>query len=446
MAKTKDAKATATALKETIRKATTGKKAAKKTSWIRDQKLAPSGKEKIDWVWHNMPVLRRIADVFEKERPFEGLNILMCLHLEAKSACLGLAVQAGGAAVTMVASNPLSTHDDVCAAMAEAGLSVFAKHGCTPEEYTDSHRMALDAAAPDLYIDDGSDVTTLLHREYPQYLPGVIGGCEETTTGIQRLRAMANDGALKIPVYAVNDAKMKHLFDNRYGTGQSVWDAIMSTTNLVIAGKTVVVAGYGWCGKGVAIRAKGLGAHVVVTEVDPVRALEAWMDGYQVMTMEQAAPLGDYFITVTGVNNVVSGKHMIRMKDGAILANAGHFDVEINKPELASLGEGPERIKPGIDLYKRKDGAKLYLMGEGRLVNLACGFGHPAEVMDSSFAVQALSLLYLKNNRGRLENDVLPVPAEIDQEIAEIKLACAGLTVDKLTPEQEKYRESWIIE
>ncbi|MCL1805284.1 MAG: adenosylhomocysteinase [Clostridiales bacterium] len=408
-------------------------------------KLAPSGKDKIDWVWPNMPVLRRIAEDFKKDQPFAGMNILLCLHLEAKSACLGLAMQAGGARVIMAASNPLSTQDDVCAAMVEEGLVVVARHGASPQEYADCHRKALDIGPPDLYVDDGSDVTTLLHREYPQYLPQVIGGCEETTTGIQRLRAMAKDGALKIPVYAVNDAKMKYLFDNRYGTGQSVWEAIMSTTNLVVAGKTVVIAGYGWCGKGVAMRAKGLGAEVVVTEVDPVRALEAWMDGFRVMPMEQAAPLGDYFITVTGVSGVVRGAHMAKMKDGAILANAGHFDVEISVPDLQAIGEGPRRVKPNIDLYKTKDGRRLYLLGEGRLVNLACGYGHPAEVMDTSFAVQALSLLDMKQNKGKMANDVIPVPAEIDRRIAEIKLAGAGLAIDSLSGEQEKYRESWVV-
>jgi len=416
-----------------------------KASWIKDIGLAPSGKEKIDWVWQNMPVLQRLAKEFRQDKPFAGLKVLLCLHLEAKSACLGLVMQAGGADVTMVASNPLSTQDDVCAAMVEAGLMVFARHGVNPEEYAESHRMALDLAAPDLYVDDGSDVTTLLHQEYPSYLSGILGGCEETTTGIQRLKAMEKDGALKTPVYAVNDADMKYLFDNRYGTGQSVWDAIMSTTNLVVAGKTVVVAGYGWCGKGVALRAKGMGAKVAVTEINPVRALEAWMDGFHVMTMEQAAPIGDYFITVTGVNDVITAKHMAKMKDGAILANAGHFDVEISKPDLTFLSDGPIRVKPNIDLYRCADGRRLYLMGEGRLVNLACGNGHPAEVMDSSFAVQALCLLSLKENKDKLKNAVLAVPAEIDQRIANIKLHTAGLEIDTLTPEQEQYRQSWII-
>ncbi|MDR0469370.1 MAG: adenosylhomocysteinase [Peptococcaceae bacterium] len=418
---------------------------AEALSWIRDITLAGSGREKIDWVWQNMPVLGRIARDFSMEKPFEGMNILLCLHLEAKSACLGLAMQAGGARVIMAASNPLSTQDDVCAAMVEAGLTVFARYGASPEEYDECHRKALDAGVPDLYVDDGSDVTTLLHRDYPHYLPTVLGGCEETTTGIQRLRAMAKDGALKIPVVAVNDARMKHLFDNRYGTGQSVWDAIMSSTNLVVAGKTVVVAGYGWCGKGVSMRAKGLGAEVIITEIDPVKALEAMMDGFQVMSMDQAASLGDYFITVTGVSDIIIGTHMEKMKDGAILANAGHFDVEISLPDLSAFGEGPLRVKPSIDMYRGNDGKRLYLMGEGRLVNLACGYGHPAEVMDTSFALQALCLLYLKEHNGKLENDVLPVPKGIDDRIAGIKLSAAGLSIDTLSPEQEKYRQSWVV-
>ncbi len=416
------------------------------SSWIKDINLAAKGKEKIEWVWQSMPVMRMIAEDFKQQQPFAGMRVLICLHLEAKTACLGLAMQAGGAKVTMTASNPLSTQDDVCAAMVEAGLAVFARHGASAEEYAQCHRLALEAGIPDLFVDDGGDITTLLHSQYGQELDGILGGCEETTTGIQRLRAMAQDGALNVPMIAVNDARMKYLFDNRYGTGQSVWDAIMSTTNLVVAGKTVVVAGYGWCGKGVALRAKGLGAKVVVTEIDPVKAIEAWMDGFQIMTMDQAAPLGDYFITVTGISGVITGSHMKKMKDGAILANAGHFDVEISKPDLAALGKGPRRIKPNIDQYEDQEGKRLYLLGEGRLVNLTCGFGHPAEVMDTSFAAQALSLLYLKENQGKLPKAVLPVPEAIDSRIAEHKLAAAGLSIDRLTKEQKEYQESWVVE
>jgi adenosylhomocysteinase len=392
-----------------------------------------------------MPVMGLIAGEFRANKPFAGLKILVYLHLEAKTACLGLALREGGAQVTMTASNPLSTQDDVCAAMAEAGLRVFARYGADPGEYNECHRLAVDAGIPDLFVDDGGDITALLHSRYSRYLPDIAGGCEETTTGLQRLRAMAAEGALKVPVLAVNDARMKYLFDNRYGTGQSVWAAITNTTNLVVAGKTAVVAGYGWCGKGVALRAKGLGAKVVVTEIDPVKAIEAWMDGFQIMTMAQAAPLGDYFITVTGVKEVITGKHMAKMKDGAILANAGHFDVEISKPDLAAWGQGPRRIKPNIDQYENPEGKRLYLLGEGRLVNLACGFGHPVEVMDTSFAAQALSLLYLKENKGKLAKAVLPVPAEIDSRIAGHKLAAAGFAVDRLSKAQKEYRESWVV-
>lgn len=415
-------------------------------SQIRDISLAPSGKEKIDWVWPNMPVLRRIAEDFKSDKPFKDLNVLLCLHLEAKSACLGLALRDGGAKVTMVASNPLSTQDDVCAAMAEAGMEVYARHGASMDEYAASHKRALEDGIPDLYVDDGGDITTLLHKEYPRSLSGVSGGCEETTTGIQRLRAMEKSGELKIPVFAVNDARMKYLFDNRYGTGQSVWDAMTRSTNLVIAGKTVVVAGYGWCGKGVALRAKGLGAKVVVTEVDPVKAIEAWMDGFQVMTMLEAAAAGDFFITVTGVNDVITREHMALMRDGAILANAGHFDAEIRVPDLEALGGKPRKVKPGIDLYALGDGRRLYLMGEGRLVNLACGIGHPAEVMDTSFATQALTLAHLVREKGKLPLGLIPVPQWIDDTVAELKLKVEGISIDHLTQKQEQYRNSWLID
>ncbi|MDR1193396.1 MAG: adenosylhomocysteinase [Peptococcaceae bacterium] len=414
-------------------------------SWIRDPGLAPSGRDKIQWVWRNMPVMRQIAGEFAAAKPFAGMRILVCLHLEAKTACLGLTLREGGATVTMTASNPLSTQDDVCAAMVADGLRVFALHGATPEEYSQCHRRALEDGLPELFVDDGGDITALLHKSYRQQLSGVLGGSEETTTGIQRLKAMEKDGTLQIPMLAVNDARMKYLFDNRYGTGQSAWDAIMNATNLVIAGKTAVVVGYGWCGKGVAMRARGLGARVIVTEVDPVKAIEAWMDGFQVMTMAEAAPLGDYFITVTGVNSVINGAHMAKMRDGAILANAGHFDAEISKPDLAAWGAGPKRVKPHIDAYESKDGRRLYLIGEGRLVNLAAGNGHPAEVMDTSFAAQALAMLYLRENQGSLPKKVIPVPAALDERIARIKLAAANIGVDSLTAEQKAYQESWVI-
>ncbi len=414
-------------------------------SWIKDPNLAPGGHQKIDWVWHNMPVLNSIQSRLAEEKPFVGLQALICLHLEAKTACLGLTLKAGGAEVTMTASNPLSTQDDVCAAMVERGLRVYARHGAGSEEYHRCHRLSVQSK-PNLLVDDGGDLTALLHSEYPELLAGLYGGCEETTTGIQRLKAMEKAGALKIPMMAVNDADMKFLFDNRYGTGQSVWDAVMNATNLVVAGKVVVVAGYGWCGKGVSMRAKGLGARVVVTEVDPIKAVEAWMDGFQVLTMAEAAPLGDYFITVTGNRDVICGPHFDKMKDGALLANAGHFDVEISKPDLFSLCGAPRTVKPGIEEYRTPDGRRLLLMGEGRLVNLACSFGHPAEVMDTSFAVQALALEYLAAQKGRLAPGVHKVPKEIDQAVARIRLASAGINIDSLSQEQKKYQESWIIE
>lgn len=416
-----------------------------KESFIRDIALAPSGHQKIDWVWHNMPVLNRIHDRLAKEKPFTGQNILVCLHLEAKTACLGLTLKAGGAEVTMTASNPLSTQDDVCAAMAERGLRVYARHGADAEEYHRCHQLAAETK-PNLLVDDGGDMAAILHSEYPELLKGISGGCEETTTGLKRLRSMERDGALKIPMMAVNDARMKFLFDNRYGTGQSVWEAIMHATNLVAAGKVAVVAGYGWCGKGVAMRAKGMGARVVVTEVDPVKAIEAWMDGFQVMPMEEAAPLGDFFITVTGVCDVIRDCHFRKMKDGAILANAGHFDVEISRRDLSALCGEPQTVKPGIEEYRRPDGGRICLMGEGRLVNLACSFGHPAEVMDTSFAVQALTMEYLARHKGELAPGVHKVPEQIDETIAHIRLEAAGIGIDCLSQEQKKYQESWIIE
>ena len=416
-----------------------------KESFICGLKLAPSGHQKIDWVWHNMPVLNHIHDRLKKEKPFMGARALVCLHLEAKTACLGLTLAAGGAEVTMTASNPLSTQDDVCAAMVERGLTVYARHGADAAEYHRCHQLAA-MTRPNLLVDDGGDMVAILHSEFPELLSGLYGGCEGTTTGIQRLKAMEKDGALMIPMLAVNDARMKFLFDNRYGTGQSVWDAVMNVTNLVVAGKVVVVAGYGWCGKGVAMRAKGLGARVIVTEVDPVKAIEAWMDGFQVMPMLDAAPLGDYFITVTGIRDVIRGPHFERMKSGAILANAGHFDVEISKTDLAALCGQPNTVKPGIEEYLTSDGRRLCLLGEGRLVNLACGNGHPAEVMDTSFAVQALAVEYLARHKGELAAGVHKVPAEIDEAIALVRLASAGVSVDRLSEEQKKYQESWKIE
>lgn len=400
--------------------------------------MSMEGEQKISWVVNHMPVLRQIEAEFRREKPLAGKKLVVCLHLEAKTGFLALVLQSGGAEVTAVASNPLSTQDDVVAALVQHGIKVFARHGETQEEYENHHRQALDGQ-PDLLIDDGGDLITLLHREYSHLLPHVVGGCEETTTGIVRLRAMAKAGRLQIPVVSVNDAQMKHLFDNRYGTGQSVWDGINGTTNLLVAGKQVVVAGYGWCGRGVAMRAKGLGARVIISEVNPVRANEALLDGFTVLPLLEAAKVGQIFITVTGDKNVIRAEHFAVMPDGAILANAGHFDVEICKPDLAKLAKMHRLIKPNIEEYQMADGRKLFLLGEGRLVNLAAGNGHPAEIMDLSFALQALSLVFLVKNAGKLPPGVLPVPAEIDERVARLRLEALGCKIDELTEEQRNY-------
>lgn len=413
-----------------------------KESCFRDLSLAPEGEAKISWVRNYMPVLNQIRNKFLKEKPFNGKKIVMCLHLEAKTGYLALVLQAGGAEVTVVASNPLSTQDDVVAALVQQGIRAFAWYGATREEYEQHHRQALESK-PDLLIDDGGDLLTLLHTEYPRLLPRIIGGCEETTTGIIRLKAMEKAGILKIPIISVNDALMKHLFDNRYGTGQSVWDGINGTTNLLVAGKNVVVAGYGWCGRGVAMRAKGLGAKVIVTEVDPVRANEALLDGFAVMPMLKAAALGHVFVTVTGNKNVLRQEHFNLMPDGAILANAGHFDVEISKPDLKKVSVASKIIKPNIEEFLLPDGRKLFLLAEGRLVNLASGNGHPAEIMDLSFALQALSLDYLVNNSGRLPVGVISVPEEIDYRVASLRLEALGYELDQFTAEQENYLKAW---
>lgn len=413
-------------------------------SMIRDIKLAPIGQEKLSWVRNYMPILNKIKEEFIKDRPFQGKRVLICLHLEAKTGYLAQVLQAGGADVTVTASNPLSTQDDVVAALVESGIRAFAWHGATDEEYHLHHNKSLQLE-PNLIIDDGGDMISLLHSQYPQLLPKVTGGCEETTTGILRLKAMDQQGVLKIPVIAVNNAQMKYLFDNRYGTGQSVWDAIMNTTNLVVAGKNVVVAGYGWCGKGVALRAKGLGARVTVTEIDPIKANEALLDGFEVMPLQDAAEKGDFFITVTGNTSVIRKEHFEKMKDGAILCNAGHFDVEVSKPDLKELSVSLRRIKPNIDEYLLKDGRKLFLLAEGRLVNLAAGNGHPAEIMDLSFAIQALALAYLDKNIETVKPGVIPVPAEIDESVAWLKLRALGREINRLTKEQEAYLNNWAL-
>ena len=415
---------------------------AKERSIIADPSLAPEGRLKIDWVKAHMPVLNRIREQFEKEQPFKGLKVAISLHLEAKTAYLAKVVHAGGAEVAITGSNPLSTQDDVCAALVEDGITVFAKYNPSPAEYKELLIRTLETK-PDLIIDDGGDLVSILHAERQDLLAQVRGGAEETTTGIIRLKAMEKEGRLKFPMIAVNDAFCKYLFDNRYGTGQSVWDGINRTTNLVVAGKTVVVVGYGWCGKGVAMRAKGLGANVVVTEVDAIKAVEAYMDGFSVMPMSEAARVGDYFVTVTGNRDVIRGEHYKVMKDGAILANAGHFDVEVNKPELEALAVSKRTVRRNIEEYRLADGRKLYLLAEGRLVNLAAGDGHPAEIMDMTFALQALSLKYVNEHYRSIGAKVVNVPYELDEQVARYKLASLGIGVDTLTKEQKAYLDSW---
>lgn len=412
-------------------------------SIVRDMSLAPSGHLKIDWVKEHMPVLNRIREQFEKEQPFKGLKVAISLHLEAKTAYLAKVVKAGGADVTITGSNPLSTQDDVAAALVEDGITVFAKYNPDPAEYKEHFIKTLETK-PDLIIDDGGDLVTILHSERPDLLEQVRGGCEETTTGVIRNRALEKSGELKFPMIAVNDAYCKYLFDNRYGTGQSVWDGINRTTNLVVAGKTVVVIGYGWCGRGVALRAKGLGAKVIVTEIDGIKAIEAYMDGFEVMPMAEAAKHGDYFVTVTGNRDVIRGEHIEVMKDGAILSNAGHFDVEINKPELESLSTSKRVVRKDIEEYVMKDGRKIYLLAEGRLVNLAAGDGHPAEIMDMTFALQAVSLEYVNKHYQSIGKRVLNVPYELDEMVARYKLEALGIGIDKLTDEQKAYLDSWV--
>ena len=405
---------------------------------ILDISLAPSGLDKILWVESYMPILRSISRRFEAEQPFRGRRIAMSIHLEAKTAFLALTLAAGGAEVSVTGCNPLSTQDDVAAAVAAQGLTVHARHGVTEEEYT-RHLAQTLSCCPDVLIDDGGDLMHLLHGSCRAYGKQLIGGCEETTTGVHRLFARQAAGLLDYTMIDVNDADCKHLFDNRYGTGQSTLDGIMNATNLIIAGKTVVVAGYGWCGKGLAMRAKGMGAVVVVTEIDPVKAIEAVMDGFTVLPMAEAARIGDLFVTLTGCRDVIRAEHFAVMKDGALLANSGHFDVEINKQELAEAASEIWQRKPHITGYRMKDGRILNLLAEGRLVNLAAGNGHPAEIMDMSFAIQALCLEYLVKCGEGLEKRVYQVPREIDEAVARIKLQTLGVSLDRLTPEQQAY-------
>lgn len=408
------------------------------TTHISKPETAKSGRDKIDWVRSYMPILNAIEKDFRETKPFDGMKISMSIHLEAKTAYLAEVLMAGGAQVQVTGCNPLSTQDDVAAALAEEGFVVNAHHGASDEQYREDLVRTLDFH-PDLLIDDGGDLISLLHGTCREYGDRLIGGCEETTTGIHRLLARERAGLLDYPMMDVNDADCKHLFDNRYGTGQSTLDGIMNATNLIIAGKTVVVAGYGWCGKGFAMRAKGMGAVVVVTEIDPIKALEATMDGFTVLPMREAARVGDLFVTLTGCRDVLTREHFAVMKDGALLANSGHFDVEINKDDLAALATEVWERKPNIRGYRMEDGRVLNLLADGRLVNLAAGNGHPAEIMDMSFGIQAKSLEYLVKTRGTLAKKVYAVPAEIDRAVATIKLAAEKVQIDTLTAEQTAY-------
>jgi len=410
---------------------------------VKDISLRQEGVNRIEWAAREMPVIRSIQERFARSQPLKGLRISACLHVTTETANLMLTLKAGGADVVLCASNPLSTQDDVAAALvAIHGIPVFAVRGEDDPTYYRHIHAALDHR-PQVTMDDGADLVAVLHKERRELLDGVIAGTEETTTGVIRLRAMARDGALAYPIIAINEADTKHLFDNRYGTGQSTIDGITRATNVLWAGKNVVVAGYGWCGRGVAMRARGLGAKVIVTEVDPVRALEATMDGLQVMSMEEAARIGDIFITLTGDTGALDRRHFELMKDGAILANSGHFNVEINIPALEEMSESKRRIRREVDEHRLMDGRRLYLLAEGRLINLAAAEGHPASVMDMSFANQALTVEYIATRSERLPTDVYDVPRDIDAEVARLKLAAMGITIDELTDEQKKYLTSW---
>ena len=411
-------------------------------SIVKDMSLAPSGHLKIDWVRDFMPALSGIEERFRKEKPFAGLTIAVSVHLEAKTANLGLVLREGGADVHLTGCNPLSTQDDVAAAMADRGVDTYGVHGVSMEEY--EHLLVETLKChPHLIVDDGGDLVNLLGGKCSQYADRLIGGCEETTTGIHRLYARERENILPCAMMAVNDAKAKHYYDNKYGTGQSTWDAIMHTTNLMVAGKTVVVAGYGWCGRGIAMRARGMGANVIVTEIDPIKALEATMENFRVMPMDQAAREGDIFITATGCKDVIVERHFAVMKDNAVLCNSGHFDCEVDVATLAKLATERFPRRESIEGFKLPDGRVLNVIGEGRLVNLAAGNGHPAEIMDMSFAVQALSLEWLVKHQGELTKKVYTVPDEIDTQIAWAKLDAMNLAIDSLTPEQEKYLAGW---
>ena len=411
---------------------------------IKNTDLSPGGRLRIDWASTEMPVLKGVRERFAEDRPFAGLRFGVSMNATTETANLMVALQSGGADVVLCASNPLSTQDDVAASLvAHYEIPVYAIKGEDNETYHKHIKAVLDHE-PHIIMDDGADLTSTLHQSRRELLPNLLGGTEETTTGIVRLRAMAADGALEFPMMAVNDALTKHLFDNRYGTGQSTMDGVIRATNYLIAGKVVVVGGYGWCSRGIAMRARGLGGNVVVTEIDPLKALEAVMDGFRVMPMIEAAPIGDIFVTATGDIHVIDKHHLEVMKDGALVANSGHFDVEINKVALAEMSTGePRRVRPFVEQFTMKDGRRINLLGEGRLINLAAAEGHPASVMDMSFAGQAMAAKYLVDNKGKLENKVYRVPEEVDQQIAQIKLDAMGVKIDTLTARQEEYLNSW---
>ncbi len=410
---------------------------------ITDLRLAPEGINRIQWAEREMPVLRLIRERFLREKPLKGIRMAACLHVTTETANLAITLRDAGADLRVCASNPLSTQDDVAAALvSEYGIPVFARCGEDNETYYRHIHQALEHG-PQLTMDDGADVVAVIHKDRRDLLPGVVGGTEETTTGVIRLKAMAADGALGYPIVAINESDTKHLFDNRYGTGQSTMDGLIRATNVLIAGKVIVIAGYGWCGRGVASRARGLGAQVIVTEVDPVKALEAVMDGFRVMPMARAATEGDFFVTLTGDCNVIDREHLEAMKDGAILANSGHFDSEINLKALTAMSEGKRRVRPSVEEYRLQDGRKLFLLGEGRLVNLAAAEGHPAAVMDMSFANQALGAEWIATNHHKLSNQVYELPDDVDQEIANLKLHAMGIGIDYLTDQQKHYLTSW---
>ena len=411
---------------------------------IRDLSLASSGHKKIQWVKDNMPILRGLEEEYKNTKPFAGTKVSLSVHLEAKTAYLCMVLAAGGADMSVTGSNVLSTQDDVAAALADSGIKVYAYHGATDEEYERHIEMCL-SHKPNIVIDDGGDLVSFLHEKRPDLMEEVFGGCKETTTGVIRLKAMEKDGVLKFPMVAVNDADCKHLFDNRYGTGQSTWDSIMRNTNLIVAAKTVVVVGYGWCSRGIAMRANSLGAQVIVTEINPIKAIEARMDGFSVMPMAEAAKLGDIFVTATGCCKTITTEHMMSMKEGAILCNAGHFNCEVDMEALEKFASDKKERRNNILGYKLPNGKWINVIGEGRLVNIAAADGHPAEIMDLSFAVQAMSAQYIKENYKKLENKVIDVSADIDDVIARRKLDAWGIKIDSLTEEQEVYLNSWQI-